>query len=90
MKSIIIENLSQYNLVKNKVNLKNINIITLSPAVSLILKEKKIKHDVFNIDKVYFQLHKDENILNKKLYEYLIGLENFGKKKLLYDYKIKK
>ena len=58
MKSIIIENLSQYNLVKNKVNLKNINIITLSPAVSLILKEKKIKHDVFNIDKVYFQLHK--------------------------------
>ena len=83
MKSIIIENLSQYNLVKNKVNLKNINIITLSPAVSLILKEKKIKNNVFNIDKVYFQLHKDENILNKKLYEYLIGLENFLVKKII-------
>ena len=81
MKSIIIENINQFNLIKNRFNLKNFNIITISPAVSLILKEKKIKHQILNINKIYYQLNKIENILNKNLFKYLMGLEKFLVKK---------
>ncbi len=91
MKSIIIENINQFNLVKNRFNLKNFNIITISPAVSLILKEKNIKHQIFNINKIYFQLNKIENLLNKNLFKYLMGLEKFlVNKNLIFNYQDKK
>ena len=91
MKSIIIENINQFNLIKNRFNLKNFNIITISPAVSLILKEKKIKHQILNINKIYYQLNKIENILNKNLFKYLMGVEKFlVKKNLIFNYQDKR
>lgn len=91
MKSIIIENINQYNFIKIRLNLSNFNIITMSPAVSLILNEKKIKHQTFDTNKIYTQLYKTENILNKYLFNYLSSLEKFlVNKKLIKDYQDKK
>ena len=66
MKSIIIENINQYNFIKIRLNHFQYNYN--EPRSSLILNEKKIKHQTFDTNKIYTQLYKTENILNKYLF----------------------